>query len=167
MDVLFEVKSAYKKAEISDVVKNAVAEGQFMTSAFVSLDPNKIVVDSWQLNYLNEKTDELTCFSVKNGLVELISVSPRVHAEKKSYEVNMKKVKVSAKKALSISEKELKKIFKATLMNKLFMTLHNDNIHNKEIWTVTYTTAGFQYVKIIIDAGSGDVISCDRKSFLL
>ena len=167
MDILLDVKKAHALAKESKSVQRVLSERLVFSSAFVSLEPYNISIDKWQMNYLNNDTNELSSFDVGVGSVEFKSTSPRVHVNKKAMELDMKTVSVGAKKTLGIAEKELLKIFKATKMLKLFLTLNCDDEYDRAVWTVTYTAPAFQYVKIVIDAESGKVLLSERKSFLV
>ena len=167
MDISLDVKKAYSVCVKSEVVKDMLEKGLVFSSAFVLLEPYNISIDKWQMNYLNNDTNELSSFDVSFQGVEFKSTSPRVHVNKKAMELDMKTVSVGAKKTLGIAEKELLKIFKATKMLKLFLTLNCDDEYDRAVWTVTYTAPAFQYVKIVIDAESGKVLLSERKSFLV
>ncbi len=156
---------AIKKAEADDSVKLAKDKDNLvLASVFSMLRSDQESVNSWNVYYLNKETDELTNFEVTKDSVESKGASKRVH-DQHIDPIDASKELMPSEKIISVAEDMVNKEFKYPVA-KVFMTLHNNDAHDSEFWTVSFFSSNLFIFKIKIDAVDGSVFSKETKHLL-
>ena len=155
---------AFELAEDSDVGKKAKAEKKLvLSSASTTLDPEVDLIDSWNVNYIDKKTDELMSVTIKKEGVVSSEVSKRASDRKP---VNVEKTpKYGAKKAFDIASKQKEKDFLYTIL-KVFITYYHSGTVNKDMWNIAFMAKNLTVYIVKVDATDGKVLETRKQKLI-
>lgn len=160
-----EFLEALEKLENSDKFNEWKKENKdyYLVHGFTMLGSYKEDPMNWQIGYYNEKEDKIVPMEVSGDIS--IGEPQQAFKQKKSIkELDVKKVKMTARKALDYSEKaRLEKYAKETPM-KIFLIVQNLDIG--EMWNVTMATQSLNTLNIKVDAETGEVKSVKTEQFM-
>lgn len=146
-----ELKDALKKVEDDKELKDRL-KGKSLCSALSFLKGWEIPV--WELNYYDPCTHKITQVAVDTKIYIKSEGDPFKDAD--IPEVDMAKMKISAKKALEIGKKYYEDKYKSHEIQRIFFALHAGK---EQYWSISVITKYLSLVIINIDTESGKVIS--------
>lgn len=118
---------------------------------------------NWQIGYYDKKEDKITPIEIGAG----INIGSPQEAFKKNesiLELDAKKVKITARKALDDNEKaRLEKYAKENPM-KIFVIVQN--IEEGQVWNITTATQSMNTINTKIDAETGEIKSVKTENFM-
>jgi len=164
-EIKFLERDAVEKVEGDEKAKSLIdKDGLVLASAFAMITPDSSVIDSWNVNYFNAETSELSNFLVKNDGVDFIETSKRIH-DTEIKPIDISKITIPITKILS-SAMERSELEFPHETNKIFITLHHNNEYKNECWTITLFSTNLFLYKIKMDAITGKIVSSEMKHLL-
>ena len=161
-----EFLEAIKKLEDSNEFKEWRKKNKemYLVHGFTMLGSFKEDPMNWQIGYYNKKDDKITPIEVDGG----ISIGQPQDAFKKNESIkklDLKKIKINAKKALDDNEKaRLEKYAKEEPM-KIFVIIQNIEEFG-DVWNITTATNTMNTINTKIDAESGEIKSIKTENFM-
>ena len=161
-----EFLEAIKKLEDSNEFKEWRKKNKemYLVHGFTMLGSFKEDPMNWQIGYYNKKDDKISPIEVDGG----ISIGQPQDAFKKNESIkklDLKKIKINAKKALDDNEKaRLEKYAKEEPM-KIFVIIQNIEEFG-DVWNITTATNTMNTINTKIDAESGEIKSIKTENFM-
>ena len=111
---------------------------------------------AWQMNYYDPETEKITTFELNDGIKITINSKLFQKVKEKPKELDLDKVKINLKDAISIINKLRDDKYKDEHENKVIAILQN--IENKQVWNITYITSELRLLNVRIDSNNGNII---------
>ncbi|MBW6451713.1 MAG: hypothetical protein K0B02_03205 [DPANN group archaeon] len=166
INIQIDTNNAIKKALADDKVKSLIADdNKFLSSAFTTIDTNINSIDSWIINLFDKETKNITSIHVSYDTIDIKEPSPVANlSEIESIDID--KILITCEKAIELAIAENEKVNGKIQNSKIFITLHNNQDHTRECWTISLLGLNLNAHIIKIDAYDGKILSSNVKNLM-
>ena len=165
-EIKFDAHDAVKTALENDDIKKMLSdENMMLSSAFLLLQPKNNVIDNWIINIFNRETRNITSVYLRENSLDIREPSPQAN-KKEIKPIDINKVSVRCRNALDLAVEENEKHIGKSENSKIFITLHNNEDHERECWTISFLSPNLSAHTIKIDASDGAIVSSDIRSLM-
>ncbi len=141
----------------------------YLSDFFCILDDDSSKDNTWQIDFYNPSDDTLTSFELPVDMrkkCRLKESESKIfkHEKENVDKLDISKVKLTDKEAISSAKKKLNDNHKGETPTKTILVLQHNKEHKMAIWNITMMTSSLNLFNAKLDASSGILLDYSLKS---